>query len=98
MSLPLVFRRIAQKEFDEAAVWYEEKRAGLGIEFVDEIQKALDQIVQQPDRFPMVLDDVREAPARRFPYCVYYRQNSSRIVVLAVFHSSRDPEIWKTRT
>ena len=31
MSLPIVFRRQARYEFDEAAVWYEERRSGLGI-------------------------------------------------------------------
>jgi hypothetical protein len=30
MTLPVVFRRAARREFDEAALWYEERRAGLG--------------------------------------------------------------------
>jgi len=36
MSLPLVFRSVAQTEFDEAAAWYEGQRAGLGGDFVTE--------------------------------------------------------------
>jgi len=33
MSLPIVFRVEAQAEFDEAFDWYEQQRAGLGVEF-----------------------------------------------------------------
>ena len=31
MSLPIVFRRAARAEFDDAADWYEQRRAGLGV-------------------------------------------------------------------
>jgi plasmid stabilization system protein ParE len=97
MSLPLVFRRTAQLEFDEAALWYEARRIGLGAEFAAEIQKVLDTIAEYPDRYPIVFGDVREARARRFPYCVYYRRKLDRVVVIAVFHTSREPSIWQAR-
>jgi hypothetical protein len=34
---------------------------------------------------------------RGFPYCVYYREESSLVRVLSVFHTSRDPSIWQSR-
>lgn len=98
MNLPLVFRSIAQAEFDQAAAWYEEQRLGLGSDFGAEVQQVLDTISAQPDRYPQVSGDVREAPVARFPYCVYYRVRSGRVVVLAVFHTSRDPSVWQGRT
>ena len=36
----------------------------------------------------MVFGDVREALVLRFPYCVYYRVKTDRVVVMAVFHTS----------
>ncbi len=30
----------------------------------------------------------------RFPYAVFYRAESKRVVVLAVLHTARDPSIW----
>jgi toxin ParE1/3/4 len=96
MSLPLVIRSAAQAEFDAAAVWYEGQRVGLGVDFVAEVQRTLDTISNQPDQYPVVLRDVREAPVARFPYCVYYRVKPDRIVMIAVFHSSRDPSIWQS--
>lgn len=97
MNVPLVFRHLARAEFMEAAEWYEGQREGLGMEFVAEVQKVLDRIGEQPDRFPLASGDIREAPIKRFPYCVYYRVKADRVVVLAVFHSSRDPAIWQSR-
>jgi len=35
---PVIFRRQARMEFDEAGDWYEKERTGLGIEFMAEIQ------------------------------------------------------------
>ena len=97
MSLSIVFRATAQSEFDGAAVWYEARRAGLGNDFVTEVQRVLDTIVNQPDRYPVVYGDVREAAVRRFPYCVYYRAKADRVVVIAVFHTSRNPAVWQAR-
>lgn len=97
MSLPIRFRDDALGEFDAAASWYEERLSGLGVEFVAEVQRVLNSIGLQPDRFPTVYRDVREARAKRFPYCVYFRLRSNQIVVIAVFHTSRNPTIWQSR-
>ena len=98
MSLPLAFRPIAQAEFVEAAVRYERQSVGLGVDFVAKVQQVLETITEQPKRYPIVLRDIREAPVARFPYCVYYRAKRDRLVVLSVFHASRDPEIWQGRS
>lgn len=97
MSLPLVFRPVAQAEFDTAAAWYENQLPGLGDDFVLEVQQVLDTIASQPERYPIADGDVREAPVARFPYCVYYRVRPDRVVILAVFHTARDPAIWQAR-
>jgi plasmid stabilization system protein ParE len=97
MSLPIVFRRAARTEFDDATDWYEQRRAGLGTTFVDAVQKVLDQIASQPQFYPEVFQDVREAIVPGFPYRVYYREEPSQVIVLAVFHTARDPSIWQVR-
>ena len=42
------FHSEARKEFFEAADYYEEQVIGLGDNFVDEVEKVLDVITQQP--------------------------------------------------
>lgn len=97
MTLAVVFRRAARREFDEAALWYEERRRGLGNEFVGEIDRAVCLAAENPERFPVMHRDVCCVRVRRFPYSVFFRAESRRIVVLSVFHARRDPNVWKQR-
>jgi plasmid stabilization system protein ParE len=97
MSLPVVLRDEAQQEFDNAFDWYESERAGLGVEFVAEVQKVFDRIAADPLIHQSVVSDIRKSVVRRFPYCVFYRPHADRIEVIAVFHSSRNPSVWQGR-
>lgn len=97
MSLPAVFRPEARDEYDRAFAWYEGQRMGLGLEFEVEVELIVAEIAAHPKRYPVVLRDIREAPVRRFPYCVYYRVRQGRLIVLSVFHTSRDPGEWQSR-
>ncbi len=97
MSLPVVLREEAEQEFDEAFDYYEARRTGLGVDFVEEVQQVLDRIAVLPRLHAVVLADIRKAVVRRFPYCVFYRCEDDRIEVVAVFHSSRDPSVWQRR-
>lgn len=97
MNLSVIFRRQARREFDEAADWYEQRRAGLGARFVAAVERVLDQAEGNPGRYAEVLEGVREGIVQGFPYCVYFREEGEEIVVLAVFHASRDPAVWQSR-
>jgi toxin ParE1/3/4 len=97
MTYKVVFRRAAQREFDDATLWYEERRRGLGAEFVAEVDRAIESIAQNPSRFPVIHRDLRCIRVRRFPYSVFFRVEPARVVVLAVFHVRRNPLIWQGR-
>jgi len=97
VSLPVVFRSAARIEFDAAADWYDQQRQGLGTRFVAAVRAVRDRIATQADSYPQVYKYVREAPVKRFPYCVYYSVEGTQVVILSVFHTSRDPAIWQSR-
>ncbi|MEQ1557305.1 MAG: type II toxin-antitoxin system RelE/ParE family toxin [Gallionella sp.] len=97
MSLPVAFHRAARAEFIAASAWYETKREGLAVEFITEIERCITLAATQPRQFAITLADIRRVVAHRFPYSVYFRTEQHRLVVLAVFHSSRAPAIWQTR-
>jgi plasmid stabilization system protein ParE len=97
VNRPIAFRRIAEAEFASAIEWYQSERPGLGLRFRAEVLATLDIIARHPDRFPIDEGDTREAKVDVFPYCVYYRVKPDRIVVTAVFHTSRDPDTRKGR-
>jgi toxin ParE1/3/4 len=97
MTLRVVFRRAAKSEFEDAAVWYDEQRNGLGEEFIVEIEEAVSRAAATPARYPIIFGDIRRTVARRFPYSVYFRIRTNSLVVLAVFHGRRNPSIWQRR-
>lgn len=97
MSLSVTFHRAAQAELVEASAWYEGKQQGLAAEFVAEIERCITLVSERSAQFAVIRQDIRRIVVHRFPYCVYFKAEKSRIVVLAVFHSSRDPSIWSSR-
>ena len=97
MNTPVILRRLAQAEFDDAADWYDRKRAGRGAAFTAAVRQVLTGIAATPDVHPEVHGDIREAAVPGYPYAVYYRIESAQITVLAVFHMSRDPTVWQSR-
>lgn len=94
---PVVVHRAARQEIDDAALWYEARRVDLGVEFIAEIDRCIDLLAHCERLAPVVFEDVRRMPLRRFPYNIYYRQEATHIAVLAIFHGKRDPEIFKRR-
>jgi plasmid stabilization system protein ParE len=89
------FHPKAQQELIDAAMWYDDRREGLGDEFVDVVSDKVVDICRMPERFPIVHDDVRQAILRRFPFVVYFRLVGERVLVVSVFHASRDPDsLW----
>ncbi len=97
MSLPIALHSAAKAEFIDAAAWYDSKRSGLGMEFIAEIDRCVSLASSHPSNYAVVRGDMRRVVANRFPYSVYFRAEKNRIVVLAIFHSSRDPAVWLER-
>lgn len=98
MSLPLVLRPEAEADVAAARQWYEQQGPGTGDAFVDALDELLDRIAAMPELYQVVLNGVRRAKVRRFPYLTYYRVLADRVEVIAVLHGRRDPGVWQGRT
>jgi len=103
VTLPFRTEPEASVELDEAAVWYEERRDGLGLEFLQAIDNALDLIARFPRAGAVVpgipLDlPVRRVPVQRFPFHVVCLETVDAIRILAFAHDRRSPGYWHTRT
>jgi plasmid stabilization system protein ParE len=96
--LPITIRRAAQAEYDQAVDWYEQQRLGFGAKFARRIKEQLDRVAATPLMHGVVYKDIRRAVVTKFPYSIFYRVLATKIVVIAVFHSSRDPTIWQSRS
>ena len=65
--------------------------------FEFELLRVLEQIESMPTIHAQGDLNCRQACLRRFPQVVTYLLDGETVVVLAVLHGHRDPEMWKRR-
>lgn len=92
------FLSIAKQEMINSAIFYETQAQGLGNDFLDKIDNAVDDISKNPDRWPIINNKIRKRLVQRFPYCILYRIDPEDIVILAVMHLRRRPDYWVERS
>ena len=93
----LVVDPAAAREIDAAVGWYDEQSEGLGLEFLRAVTAVFASVCRAPQQFPRVRGQTRRALVRRFPYGVFFRESETEVVVLAVVHAHRDPQVWRSR-
>ena len=77
------FHRLAQRELNDAALYYERERVGLDIKFLDEIERCIDVIVKNPNAGKRMRGQVRRRLLRKFPYGILYSIKDDGIRILA---------------
>jgi len=102
VNLPFRVESEATAELLEAADWYEERRIGLGREFLEAIDETLAFVGSWPrsgKRIPDVSHDLpfRRFPVRRFPYHVVYVETPRAIRIIAFAYDRRSPAYWHSR-
>jgi len=99
MSHRLIVRPEAEADITEAALWYEERVAGLGLELVGEVGSAIRRAVEMPLIFPLLRrsPEVRRVLTRRFPYRVFFIVRDDVVVIFAVMHATRHDRHWRAR-
>ena len=97
MNRPVSFHAMAEQELNDAASYYNALRPGLGQAFLDEVERAVTQILAYPEAAPLVNRIVRKKLVRRFPYSVMYSIRLEGIRVLAIAHQKRRPFYWRSR-
>lgn len=98
MNHRLIIRKRAENQINEAYDWYENKKSNLGNDFLTSIEDSLMTIEKDPEAFQLKYKNIRAIYTKHFPYGVFYFQNKSDIIVIAVFHLSRNPKLWKKLT
>jgi hypothetical protein len=91
------FHPEADEEFNIAIDYYENNDPGLGYDFSIEVYSAIQNIVNFPNAWPIIEEDIRRCLVKRFPYGIIYGIEHDAIFILAVMHLHRHPDYWKNR-
>lgn len=97
MAAELIIAPEAQQDVDEAYDWYEDRRSGLGEDFLSCVDACIQAICRMPELHARVHEDYRRALVRRFPYGIFYEYTGGKVIVYGIFHASRDPQRWRNR-
>ena len=99
MSRRLIVRPEAEADITEAALWYDERETGLGLELTLEVRTAIRRAVEDPMLYLLLRKrpEVRRILARRFPYRIFFIVRDDAIVVFAVIHAARHDRHWRER-
>jgi plasmid stabilization system protein ParE len=98
MKRRIAFRPLVADDLAEIHDWYELRRPGLSAEFDRELEEACDTIQEFPLASRVLYRGVRRRHMGRFPYYVYYVVGEQTIIVVAIVHERRSPEVWMERT
>ncbi len=60
MPVKVIILEEADKEWTEAALWYEGQSPGLGNRFIEMVDKKLELIASYPERYPLQKENFRE--------------------------------------
>lgn len=101
MSCRLVVRREARADIMEAASWYSQQKAQLGVDFSVATDAAIDSLAENALLYRVRArhhgKEVRWLFTRRFPYRVMYYHDGKTVRIFAVLHASRSDAHWQER-
>lgn len=93
----LILRQEAEDDMKKAYEWYEEKRAGLGMEFIYEVESRFGIIEKNPRVYAKVFKNIRRVLCDPFPYSIYFFESGPDIIVTGILHQRRNPVVWQAR-
>jgi hypothetical protein len=91
------FHPEARAEYLASIAYYDHENIGLGAEFAQEVEDAIELILSFPSAWPTLGGDVRRCMLGRFPYGLIYSTLDDYVLIIAVAHAKRAPGFWQSR-
>ncbi|MBZ0116326.1 MAG: type II toxin-antitoxin system RelE/ParE family toxin [Sandaracinaceae bacterium] len=77
--------------------YYLERNADAAAAFLRELDRAVESIARNPERWPRFEHGTHHKLFRNFPYMIVYRVRGPRVDVIALAHQKRRPGYWAKR-
>jgi hypothetical protein len=94
------FTKSTIKDIASSKLWYNNKQAFLGEEFITEIFEFIYRIENDTIDYPVRYNRiVRKINLHRFPYSIFFSKNieNKQIIIYAVLHQKRDIQQFISR-
>lgn len=97
MVYSFLISEAAFNDINEAGKWYERHKDGLSIDFEICLNGGFEDIKINPLAVQIKYQNVRVKYIRKFPYGIHFIIDKKIIYILAVFHTSKNPNKWTKR-
>jgi hypothetical protein len=94
----IIIQEEASQDIRDGAEWYNEQQSGLGKRFKLEVKSQINLLKTSPF-FRIRYDNIRCLPLKKFPFMIHFEVDEVKkiVTIRAVFNTSRNPNIWKSR-
>jgi plasmid stabilization system protein ParE len=96
-SYSLEISEEAEIDFNDAYEYYYDESPNVADAFFQRINASFEIIKKSPLLFQDIHNTLRKFTVKQFPFVIYYQIVGCSIKIIAIFHSSRNPIIWKER-
>ena len=100
MSFRVVIEEEAEREFAEAAAFYDEREPGVGQRFTKDLQAFFRTVCQDPGRFPFASRLKQKAKMPEpWPYSIFFvvKRQTSEVIISTIWHGARNPAELRRR-
>src|SRR5689334_2441393 len=97
MIFSIAIADAAEEDLRMAYNWYKEQNEKLADSFEMHFSKAIDSIQQNPFKTQVRYKSIRVFFLKKFPFGIHFKVEDTRILIVAVFHTSMNPRKWKKR-
>jgi plasmid stabilization system protein ParE len=99
MSFTVYYHQDVENDVLKAKDWYKNQQKGLEKRFAKQVKQTIITIIKNPLIFQEKHKNVRVAYTKTFPFGVHFivDQKAKNITIMAVFHTSINPNKWEDR-
>jgi hypothetical protein len=93
----LSYRPEVEDDVVDAVTWYDDKRPGLGDEFLLEYLAGIRRIRDNPLLFSITAHGLRPCRLKRFSYIIHFDVDDNEILIVALMGGGRDASAFAER-
>ena len=94
MSYRYLFHEAAQKDYEDALLWYLERSEKAASNFVIAVDITLQKICDYPTRWRNEYKYFYELGVKKYPYTIIYsiEANNQLVIISSIYHHKRNPK------
>ncbi|SDG57192.1 type II toxin-antitoxin system RelE/ParE family toxin [Epilithonimonas hungarica] len=99
MNCRIEFSAFVKTDLKEIDDWYRKINKKLLLRFYEEFENEVKFLRENPLSKEKKYNDCRICYLKDFPFGIHYKYDdlSNSILIIGIYHTSRNPKIWQTR-